>query len=111
MELKDLKVGDLVVVYDTYTEKLASVQRITNTLIIAHNTKFRKSTGVQVGEGMWHSKNIYIPTGNDIERIKKEMTKRKMTDTIYNFAGRARQEQVSFEDLEKVYDVIVSLIK
>jgi len=28
MELKDLKVGDLVVVYDTYTEKLAPVQRI-----------------------------------------------------------------------------------
>jgi len=111
MELKDLKVGDLVVLNDTYIEKLAPIQRITNTLIIAHNTKFRKSTGVQVGERMLYHESISIPSEDDIKRIKKEMDKRKMTDTIYIFAERARREQVSFENLEKVYDVIVSLKK
>ena len=109
MELKDLKVGDLVVVYDTYIEKLAPVQRITNTLIIVHDTKFRKKSGRQLGEDMMYRESISIPTEDDIKRIKKETLKREMEDTIYHFAERARREQVSFENLQKAYDVIVSL--
>lgn len=109
MELKDLKVGDLVVVNSEYGEKLYPVQRITNTLIIVQDTKFRKHTGSQVGEVMWYRESIYIPTENDIKRIKKEMTKRKMTDAICSFSARAKQEYIPFEDLEKVYDLVVSL--
>ena len=109
MELKDLKVGDLVVVYDTYTEKLAPVQRITNTLIIVQDNKFRKKSGCMVGEGVVFFKHISVPTENDIKMIKKDTLKRKMEDTIYHFAERARREQVSFENLQKVYDAIVSL--
>jgi hypothetical protein len=64
-----------------------------------------------VSEDMLCHESISIPTEDDIKRIKKETLKRKMEDTIYHFAERARREQVSFEKLEKVYDVIVSLKK
>ena len=111
MELKDLKVGDLVIMHTEYVDGIVPVQRITNTLIIVKDTKFRKHSGYQIGEGIYHRKHISIPTEDDIKRIKKETLKRKMEDTIYHFSERARREQVAFEDLQNVYDAIVSLKK
>ena len=43
-ELKDLVAGDKVVVFDRYdNRRIAIVERITKTLVVVNNIKYRKS--------------------------------------------------------------------
>ena len=47
-ELKDLVAGDEVVVYDKYdNRRIAIVERITKTLVVVNNIKYRKSNGFE----------------------------------------------------------------
>lgn len=64
-ELKDLVVGDKVVAYNKYdNRRIAIVERITKTLVVVNNIKYRKSDGFASGESYtlsrtklfgWHS--------------------------------------------------------
>lgn len=46
-ELKDLVVGDEVVAYDKYdNRRIAIVERVTKTLVVVNNIKYRKSDGL-----------------------------------------------------------------
>ena len=48
-ELKDLVIGDEVVVYDKYdNRRIAIVERITKTLVVVNNIKYRKSTDLHL---------------------------------------------------------------
>ena len=107
-DLKDLKVGDLVVLDSPYIRELKPIQRVTNTQIIVDGTKFRKS-GSQIGSDIWHPTSISIATEEDIKQIKKEKLKREMKNTIIGFSEFVKSDKVPFEDMERVYYTIVQL--
>lgn len=69
-ELKDLVAGDKVVVYDRYdNRRIAIVERITKTLVVVNNIKYRKSNGFEYGVSSYIlSRRIEIP--KDVEQIK-----------------------------------------
>lgn len=100
-ELKDLVVGDEVVVYDKYdNKKIGIIKRVTKTLVVVNNIKYRKSNGFECGESYVFSRRIEIPKDEEqIKAIKLEYRKRIIIHRIYNL----NLNDYPLEVLEKVY--------
>ena len=101
-ELKDLVVGDKVVAYDKYdNSRIAIVERITKTLIVVNNIKYRKSNGFEFGVSSYiFSNRIEIPKDEEqIKAIELEYRKRIIIHRIYNL----NLNDYPLEVLEKVY--------
>lgn len=100
-ELKDLVAGDEVVAYDKYdNRKIAIVERITKTLVVVDNIKYRKSDGYAYGESYIFSRRIKIPKDEEqIKAINLEYRKRIIIHRIYNL----NLNDYPLEVLEKVY--------
>ena len=100
-ELKDLVVGDKVIVYDKYdNRRLAIVKRITKTLVVVNNAKYRKSNGLQTGIYGLFSGRIEIPKDEEqIKAIELEYRKRIIIHRIHNL----NLNDYPLEVLEKVY--------
>lgn len=100
-ELKDLVVGDDVVAYDKYgNRRIAIVERITKTLVVVNNIKYRKSNGFECGESYIFPRRIEIPKDeNQIKAIKLEDRKQIIIHRIHNL----NLNDCPLEVLEKVY--------
>ena len=100
-EFKDLVAGDKVVVYDKYdNRRIAIVERITKTLVVVNNIKYRKSNGFAYGESYFFSRRIEIPKDEEqIKAIEIEYRKRIIIHRIYNL----NLNDYPLEVLEKVY--------
>lgn len=87
-ELKDLVVGDKVVVYDKYdNKKIGIIKRVTKTLVVVNNIKYRKSNGFQYGVSSYILfGRIEIPKDEEqIKVIELEYRKRIIIHRIHNF--------------------------
>ena len=100
-ELKDLVAGDKVVVYDKYdNEKIGVVKRVTKTLVVVNNFKYRKSNGFQHGVYGLLSGRIEIPKDEEqIKALELEYRKRIIIHRIHNF----NLNDYPLEVLKKVY--------
>lgn len=101
-EFKDLVVGDKVVAYDKYdNRRIAIVERITKTLVVANNIKYRKSNGFEYGASSYILfRRIEIPKDEEqIKEIELEYRKRIIIHRIHNF----NLNDYPLEVLEKVY--------
>lgn len=100
-ELKDLVVGDKVVVYDKYdNKKIGIIKRVTKTLVVVNNVKYRKSNGFQTGIYGLFSGRIEIPKDEEqIKAIELEYRKRIIIHRIHNL----NLNDYPLEVLEKVY--------
>lgn len=100
-KLKDLVVGDKVVVYDRYNNrKIGIVKRVTKTLVVVNYIKYRKSDGFAYGESYIFSRRIEIPKDEEqIKAIELEYRKRIIIRRIHNF----NLNDYPLEVLEKVY--------
>lgn len=85
-ELKDLVVGDKVVVYDKYdNQKIGIIKRVTKTLVVVNNVRYRKSNGLQTGVYGLFSGRIEIPKDEEqIKAIELEYRKRIIIHRIHN---------------------------
>ena len=101
MEFKDLVVGDNVVVYDKYdNKKIGVVKRVTKTLVVVNDIRYRKSNGFQYGIYGLYSCRIEIPKDEEqIKAIELETRKKLIAHRIRNF----NLEDYPLEVLEKVY--------
>lgn len=100
-ELKDLKVGDKVIIYSVYGNRdVSAIERITKTLVVVNNIKYRKSDGFASGESYIFSRIIEIPKDEEqIKTIKLEYRKRIIIHRIHNL----NLNDYPLEVLEKVY--------
>lgn len=100
-KIKELQVGDLVIIYDKYdNRRIAIVERITKTLVVVNNIKYRKSNGFEYGESYIFSRRIEIPKDEEqIKEIKLEYRKRIIIHRIHNL----NLNDYPLEVLEKVY--------
>lgn len=102
MEFKDLVVGDKVVVYDKYdNKKIGVVKRVTKTLVVVNNVKYRKSNGFEYGVSSYIiSRKIEIPKDEEqIKAIELEYRKQIIIHRIHNL----NLNDYPLEVLEKVY--------
>lgn len=100
-EYSNLQVGDKVIVYDKYdNKKIGVVKRVTKTLAVVNNVKYRNSNGIQYGVYGLFSGRIEIPKDEEqIKAIELEYRKQIIIHRIHNL----NLNDYPLEVLEKVY--------
>lgn len=101
-ELKDLVVGDDVLVTGMYHRRIAKVGKVTKTQIVVDNVRFRRDSGWQCGSDRWDRKSISVPTEKEISDIKKEDFRKKLIYAISSFDFK----RLSTDELKQVYNIV-----
>jgi len=102
--LKNLKVGDKVIVVGRNIGSISTIVRETKTLFIVDKSKmrFRKSDGVLVGNNGWDVYYLEEATPYRINKIEEKKYRCKLLTKIYNF----RFDKLSTDNLEYIYKLI-----
>ena len=101
-ELKDLVVGDDVLVTVMSYRHIAKVDKVTKTQIIVNNARFRRDSGLQFGSDRWNVRRISVPTEKEILDIKEENLRKILFHTISSFDF----ERLSTNELKQVYNIV-----
>lgn len=101
-ELKDLQVGDVVLVTSRYYRRIAKVDKVTKTQIVVDNARFRRNSGWQYGGDSWSRKSISVPTEKEISEVKEENLRKNLICVISSFDFK----RLSTNELKKVYNIV-----
>lgn len=101
-ELKDLVVGDDVLVTSMCHRRIAKIDKVTKTQIVVDNVRFRRDSGWQCGGGRWDMKSISVPTEKEISDIKEENLRKTLIYAISSFDF----ERLSTDELKQVYNIV-----
>lgn len=101
-EIKDLQVGDDVIVTGMSHRSIAKVDKVTKTQIVVGNIRFRRESGWQCGDDRWNVRRISVPTEKEITEIKEETFRKKLIFAISSFNFK----YLSTAELEQVYNII-----
>ena len=101
-ELKDLVVGDAVLVVGVSCRRIAKIDKVTKTQIVVNNTRFRRDSGWQCGGDRWNVRKISVPTEKEISDVKEENLRKKLIFAIGSFDFK----HLSIAELEQVYNII-----
>lgn len=101
-ELKDLVVGDDVLVTGMYYRRIAKVDKVTKTQIVVDDARYRRNSGLQCGNDIWDRKSISIPTEKEISDVKEEIFCKKLIYAIRSFDFK----RLSTDELKQVYKII-----
>lgn len=101
-ELKDLQVGDDVLVTGMSYRRISKIDKVTKTQIIVDNARFRIDSGWQCGRDIWNLRKISVPTEKQIAEIKEETLRKKLIYAIGSFDFK----RLSTDDLKQVYNIV-----
>lgn len=101
-ELKDLVVGDDVLVTGRSYRRIAKIDKVTKTQIIANNARFRRDSGWQCGSDNWDRKSISVPTEKEISDVKEENLRKVLIYSISSFDFK----RLSTDELKQVYNIV-----
>lgn len=101
-ELKDLVVGDYVLVKGMSCRCIAKIDKVTKTQIVVNNTRFRRDSGWQCGSDRWNMKSISVPTEKEISDIKEENLRKTLIYSISSFNFK----RLSTDELKQVYNIV-----
>lgn len=101
-ELKDLVVGDDVLVEGMNHRRISKVDKVTKTQIVIDNARFRRDSGWQCGSDRWNIKRISVPTEKEISDVKEENLRRTLIYTISSFNFK----RLSTDELKQVYNIV-----
>ena len=101
-ELKDLVVGDDVLVTSMCHRRIAKIDKVTKTQIVVDNVRFRRDSGWQCGGDSWNRKSISIPTEKEISDVKEENLRKKLIYAISSFDFK----RLSTDELKQVYNIL-----
>lgn len=101
-ELKDLVVGDDVLVTGRFCRRIAKIDKVTKTQIVVNNARFRRGSGWQCGSDRWNVTRISVPTEKEISDIEEENLRKILIHTISSFDF----ERLSTNELKQVYNIV-----
>lgn len=101
-ELKDLVVGDEVLVSGMYHRRIAKVDKVTKTQIVVDNARFRRNSGWQCGSDRWNVRRISVPTEKEISDVKEENLRKTLIYSISSFDFK----RLSTDELKQVYNIV-----
>lgn len=101
-ELKDLVVGDDVLVKGVIHRRIAKVDKVTKTQIVVDNARFRRDSGWQCGSDRWNVRRISVPTEKEISDIKEENLRKTLIYAISSFDFK----RLSTDKLKQVYNIV-----
>jgi len=102
MELKDLKIGEEVFYsgglrYDYSC--ILKITKITNTMIICDNKRFKKYRGYLIGNtSKWHFPRIEILT----DELRKQVYRKRIITVI----GQFNFDKLDYDKLKEIYKII-----
>lgn len=101
-ELKDLVVGDDVLVTGISYRRIVKVDKVIKTQIVAGNIRFRRDSGWQCGGDRWNVKRISVPTEKEISEVKEENLRKTLIYAIRSFDFK----RLSTNELKQVYNIV-----
>lgn len=101
-ELKDLQVGDDVIVAGMSCRRIAEIDKVTKTQIVVDNVRYRRNSGWQCGGDRWNVKSISVPTEKEISDIKEENLRETLIYAISTFDFK----RLSTDELKQVYNIV-----
>lgn len=101
-ELKDLVVGDDVLVTGMYHRRISKVGKVTKTQIVVNNARFRRDSGWQCGSDRWNVRRISVPTEKEISDVKEENLRKTLIYSISSFDFK----RLSTDELKQVYNIV-----
>lgn len=101
-ELKDLVVGDDVLVKGMSYKRIAKVDKVTKTQIVVDNARFKRDSGWQCGSDIWNRRRVSVPTEKEISDIKEENFRKKLIYAISSFDFK----RLSTDELKQVYKIV-----
>ena len=101
-ELKNLVVGDDVLVSGMHHRRIAKVDKVTKTQIVVNNARFRRDSGWQCGSDRWDVRRISVPTEKEISDIKEENLRNTLIYAISTFDFK----RLSTDELKQVYNIV-----
>lgn len=101
-ELKDLQVGDDVIVAGMSCRRIAEIDKVTKTQIVVGNTRFRRDSGWQCGGDRWNVRRISVPTEKEISEIKEETLRNKLIFAI----SSSNFKYLPIAKLKQIYSII-----
>lgn len=101
-EIKDLQVGDSVLVTGMSYRRIAKIDKATKTQIVVDNARFNKNSGWQCGSNIWNRRKIYVPTEKEISDVKEENFRKKLIYAISSFDFK----RLSTDELKQVYNIV-----
>ena len=101
-ELKDLVVGDNVLITSRSYRRIAKVDKVTKTQIVVDNVRFRRDSGCQCASGSWYRKIISVPTEKEISDVKEENLRKAIIYVI----SSSDFERLSTDKLKQVYNIV-----
>ena len=87
-ELKDVEVGDKVLSYGRYDDKIETVTKITKTQITTNVGKYRRDTGRLIGADAWSVRWIRIPTEKDYARLRLQHLQHTLDKRLEELRGQ-----------------------
>lgn len=105
MELKELKVGDKVIIRNRWNDRIKTIERVTKTQIIVNGDKYRRKDGFQINGDTWTPSRIEVLTEEELRRMQKQNNKEKMKRYIQNFVF----DDLSYDEIEHVYNILKKL--
>ena len=103
-ELKDLIVGDDVLVVGRSCRRIAKIDKVTKTQIVVNNARFRRDSGWQCGGDRWNVRKISVPTEKEISDVKEENLRKTLIYAISSFDFK----RLSTDELNQVYNIVKS---
>lgn len=101
-ELKDLVIGDDVLVTGISYRRIVKVDKVTKAQIVAGNIRFRRDSGWQCGGDRWNVKRISVPTEKEISEVKEENLRKTLIYAIRSFDFK----RLSTNELKQVYNIV-----
>lgn len=101
-ELKDLVVGDDVLVTSMCHRRIAKIDKVTKTQIVVDNARFRRDSGWQCGGDRWNIKRISVPTEKEISEVKEENLRKTLIYAIRSFDFK----RLLTDELKQVYNIV-----
>ena len=101
-ELKDLVVGEAVLVVGVSCRRIAKIDKVTKTQIVVDNVRYRRNSGWQCGGDRWNVKSISVPTEKEISDVKEENLRKTLVYAISSFDFK----RLSTDELKQVYNIV-----
>lgn len=91
-ELKDLVVGDDVLVKGMSYKRIAKVDKVTKTQIVVDNARFKRDSGWQCGSDIWNRRRVSVPTERKYQILKKRIFARNSSTLSVLLISNAYQQ-------------------
>ena len=107
-DLEDVQAGSILVSVDSHAQsRVVTVDRVTKTQIVIGHSKYRKSDGTMIGQGIWTRGHIRWPRNeNEVTEIKSEERRKMLARRVSDRCQLHNIRDLPLESLEQLNKTI-----